>query len=237
MIDRAARLGYDLRAVERGLWALTPGGELALGLGGFDGARILDLLWERLLPPRRRSDGARGVARVEGRLGRAEVTAAVDGRCGLAAWSEGDTRLVDPALARDDDTLDDEPETRVLRGRLTPGERHTGESLGPLASAVRTVDITGDLAGHGLALTITLRGPLPHDVHPLLRVRVRRIAQSALLRAAGADAWCDDPRVRIADVEGGVAVALTIPWAAFDAIAEVLRGRLSSDTAENHQGF
>jgi hypothetical protein len=38
LIDRAARTGYDLRALEQGLWAATPTGELALGLGAFDGA-------------------------------------------------------------------------------------------------------------------------------------------------------------------------------------------------------
>ena len=41
LVDRAARSGYDLRALEQGLWASTPTGELALGLGAFDGAHTL----------------------------------------------------------------------------------------------------------------------------------------------------------------------------------------------------
>lgn len=237
LIDRAARTGYDVRAVEQGLWAATPAGELALGLGSFDGAHILTLLWDRLLPPRREAHGARGVARVEGRLGRAEVTAAVDSRCGVAAWAEGDPRLVDPALAA---PTGDPPEggapTEVLRGRIDLDDTRATEALGPLRAQVRSVAVSASLADRGVALAVTLQGDLANNSEGMIRARVALMAQSALLRAAGATTWCAGPRVGVARVEGGARVSVEVPWEALDALAEVLRGEVR-DARDGALGF
>ena len=222
LVDRAARTGYDLRALEQGLWAATPAGELALGLGSFDGAHILALLWDRLLPPRRQSHGARGVARVEGRLARAEVTAAVDSRCGIAAWAEGDTRLVDPALT---------PPTGDSIETWTPSE-----VLGPLRAQVRSVDVAASLTPRGVALAITLRGELTGDIAALIRARVALMTRSALLRAAGASSWCADARVGVTRETEGARVTVEVPWEALDALAEVLRGEVR-DARDGTLGF
>lgn len=237
LVDRAARTGYDLRALEQGLWAATPTGELALGLGAFDGAHILALLWDRLLPPRRQSHGARGVARVEGRLARAEVTAAVDSRCGIAAWAEGDTRLVDPALTPPaGDTLEPWTPTEVLRGRVDLADARTTEALGPLRAQVRSVDVAASLTPRGVALAITLRGELSGDIEGMIRARVALMTRSALLRAAGASSWCADARVGVSREAQGARVTVEVPWEALDALAEVLRGEVR-DARDGTLGF
>lgn len=237
LVDRAARTGYDLRALEQGLWAATPAGELALGLGSFDGAHILALLWDRLLPPRRQSHGARGVARVEGRLARAEVTAAVDSRCGIAAWAEGDTRLVDPALTPPTgDSIETWTPSEVLRGRVDLGDVRTTEVLGPLRAQVRSVDVAASLTPRGVALAITLRGELTGDIEALIRARVALMTRSALLRAAGASSWCADARVGVTRETEGARVTVEVPWEALDALAEVLRGEVR-DARDGTLGF
>lgn len=237
LIDRAARTGYDLRAVEQGLWAATPTGELALAIGSFDGARILALLWERLLPPRRESRGERGVARVEGRLARAEVTAAVDSRCGIAAWAEGDARLVDPALARPANTTDTAwTVDEVLRGRVDLDDTRATEALGPLRAQLRAVEVAASLTTRGVALRINLRGALADNAVELIRARVALIRESALLRAAGAASWCADARVGVDREDGGARVTLEVPWEALDALAEVLRGEVR-DARDGALGF
>jgi hypothetical protein len=237
LIDRAARTGYDLRAVEQGLWAATPAGELALGLGSFDGAHILALLWDRLLPPRRESRGERGVARVEGRLARAEVTAAVDSRCGIAAWAEGDTRLVDPALTPPTGTPREQwAPSEVLRGRADLEDTHATEVLGPLRAQLRAVEVAASLTVRGVAVSITLRGALTANVEALIRARVALMSRSALLRAAGAGSWCADDRVGVAVDDGGARVTVEVPWEAIDALAEVLRGEVR-DARDGALGF
>lgn len=237
LIDRAARTGYDVRAVEQGLWAATPTGELALGIGSFDGARILALLWERLLPPRRQSHGARGVARVEGRLARAEVTAAIDSRCGVAAWAEGDARLVDPALAA---PAHDPPEawtpTEVLRGHIDLGDARATEALGPLRARVRAVEVAARLTTRGVALSVVLQGAQGEDLEAMIRARVARMSQSALLQAAGAPSWCAPTQVEVTRGEEGARVSVEVPWAALDALAEVLRGEVR-DGRDGALGF
>lgn len=237
LVDRAARTGYDLRALEQALWATTPTGELALGLGSFDGAHILALLWDRLLPPRRQARGERGVARVEGRLARAEVTAAVDSRCGIAAWSEGDARLVDPALTR---SVEHRPAawtpSEVLRGRVDLNDARTTEVLGPLRAQVRSVEVAASLTDHGVALTITLRGALRDDIEGMLRARVALMTRSALLRAAGATTWGADGRVGVTREGEAARVAVELPWDALDALAEVLRGEVR-DARDGALGF
>ncbi|MFO0625494.1 MAG: hypothetical protein U0325_07715 [Polyangiales bacterium] len=237
LIDRAARTGYDLRAVEQGLWAATPAGELALGLGAFDGAHILALLWERLLPPRRQSQGARGVARVEGRLARAEVTAAIDSRCGIAAWAEGDTRLVDPALLPPSEAEATAGSAReVVRGRIDLDDARATEALGPLRAQVRSVEVSAELTDRGVALAVSLRGALAPEVEGMIRARVARMTQSALLRAAGASTWCADARVGVARESDVARVTVEVPWEALDALAEVVRGEVR-DARDPALGF
>ncbi|MEZ4394171.1 MAG: hypothetical protein R3A48_24115 [Polyangiales bacterium] len=239
LVERAGRVGYDVRAVERGLYAITPGGELAVGLGAFDAARIIELLWERLLPPRRRVEGRRGVTRVEGRLGRAEVTAAVDASCGVAAWSEGDARLVDRALAGshhrvegDDDTPDE-----LVRGQITRDDRHASEALGPLTTRTRRVEVVASLVDDGVALRITLRGELSSADEGALRARVRLATQSPLLRAIGATTWAADHRVEVHARDQALDLSLQVPWAGFEALSELLRGRAPASSGQDAQGF
>lgn len=210
-----------------------------MGLGAFDAARIVELLWERLLPPRRRVEGRRGVTRVEGRLGRAEVTAAVDASCGVAAWSEGDARLVDRALAGShggagrDDTEPDE----LVRGQITREDRHTAEVLGPLTSRTRVVEVVATLDDDGVALRVTLRGELSSADEGALRARVRLAAASPLLRAIGATTWAADDRVEVEAETGALRLSLLMPWAGFEALAELLRGRASAASGQDAQGF
>jgi hypothetical protein len=234
LIARAARVGYDVRTVERALVAETRTGELAVGLGSFDAARIVARLWERLLPPRRRVDGARGVARIEGMLGRTEVAVAVDAACGAAAWAEGETRLVDGVIAPPTTALDDDAEA-VIVGRTELDDPRAREALGPIATRTTALDLRGVLADGGLALTLHLRGTFSPEDLVALRERVTRVAQSALLRAVGADAWTAGDAVALSLDDGALALRVTVPWAALDALGDVLRGRVN--TARNTQGF
>lgn len=239
LIERAERLGYDVRAVDEALYAETEGGELAVGMGSFDGERILRQLWERLLPPRRRVDGRRGVARVEGRLGRAEVSAAVDSACGVAAWSEGDARLIDRALAGSAARArgpEVSPEL-VLRGTIL---RHSGESseaLGPLAARAQRLELTGHLSHEGVRFTLTLGGAFLATDVDALRERVRVVASSTLLRATGASEWASPERVTLTHEGDSLRAVVLAPWAAFDALAELLRGRVSASSSRDPQGF
>lgn len=239
LVERAEHVGYDIRAVERGLYAVTPQGELAVGLGSFDAARIVELLWERLLPPRRRVEGRRGVTRVEGRLGRAEVTAAVDASCGVAAWSEGDARLVDRALAGSERgaTHDDAADNELVRGQISRDDRRTSEALGPLTARTRRVEVVATLDDDGVALRVTLRGALSSADEGALRARVRLAAASPLLRAVGATTWAADDRVAVEAEDQALRLSLLVPWAGFEALAELLRGRPSSASRQDAQGF
>lgn len=235
LLDRAARVGYDVRTVERALVAQTRAGELAVGLGSFDAARIVALLWERLLPPRRRGDGARGVTRVEGVLGRAPVAVAVDAACGAAAWAEGDTRLVDRVIVARASSLDDPDAVLVAHAEL--GDARERELLGALSARASSVDATASLVDAGLALDLTLHGAFTPADLPGLRARVAVVARSELLRAIGADAWAREGAVRTAAGDASLSLRVTIPWAALDALADVLRGRITQNTAQNAQGF
>lgn len=198
-----------MRTVERALVAQTREGELAVGLGSFDAARVVARLWERLLPPRGRGEGARGVARVEGMLGHARVAVAVDAACGAAAWAEGDTRLVDRILAaRAPAPGDDSP--AVLLAHAEVGDARSRELLGALASRTTSVDVEGAIADAGLALDLTLRGAFAPQTLGL-RARVALITRSELLRAMGADAWARGDAVTTRAGDASLSLRLTLP--------------------------
>lgn len=236
LVARAERVGYDLRTVDRALWAQTPRGTLAVALGTFDAARIVSRLWERLLPPRRRVDGLRGVARVEGRLANDEVTAAVDAACGVAAWSERDPTLVDRALAAPV-SAPPSPDDALVIGHLARSPELAREALGPFAARTSVIELRASLHGErGVGVDVTLLGALGAADRVALRDRVRRIAESPLLRALGADVWTAGERVSITPAAGGLRMQVEVPWAAFEALSEVLRGRVARG-ADDAQGF
>lgn len=237
LIDRAARVGYDLRTVERALFAETPRGELAVGLGSFDASRIVSLLWDRLLPPRRRGDGDRGVTRVEGMLGHTAIALAVDAACGAAAWTEGETRLVDRVLAPPAGSSPADPAEALVAHFELARVAEAREALGPLAARTRSVDLRGSLTDAGLAVTVTLHGDLGPAELPALRTRLDRVTRSALLAAIGAPAWAAPERVAFSAHETALGFALTLPWAALEALGDVIGGRIADPFARNAQGF
>lgn len=236
LIARAARVGYDVRTVERALFVETREGELAVGVGSFDAARIVERLWERLLPPRRRGDGARGVTRVEGVLGRAAVSVAVDAACGAAAWAEGDTRLVDRVITAHAPPSEADPSS-VLTLHTELDDARARALLGALSARASSADLDGTITDAGLALSLTLRGAYTPADLPALRARVEAIARSDLFAALGAGAWARGDAVRTTADEGALGVQLTAPWSALDALADVLRGRVASGDPRGAQGF
>ena len=88
----------------------------------------------------------------------------------------------------------------------------------------------------GFALSVVLQGAQGEDLEAMIRARVARMSQSALLQAAGAPSWCAPTQVEVTRGEEGARVSVEVPWAALDALAEVLRGEVR-DGRDGALGF
>jgi hypothetical protein len=223
LLERARRVGYDLRTVDRALLAWGPRGTFAVALGSFDGRRVTDLLWERLLAPRTRGAERGGVERLEGTLVDAVVAAAVHGSCGVAAWAEGDTRPVDRALLPPEGGGEDPSAWVLWRTRELPPRAPVPRAL---FDHVRWFTVRAWPLDDGVRVLVSLDGALPEDAPERLRAALRALVESPLGESVGAPEWLHPEAVAVARDARGVELTADVPWRAVDALAEVLRGEV-----------
>ena len=98
LVAEAERVGVDMRTIDRALQVDRGEASVSFAAGAFDARRVVDLHWDRMLPPQRRGDAGPGLARIEGMLGGRAVSVATDAACGLLARAEREPRLVDRLL-------------------------------------------------------------------------------------------------------------------------------------------
>jgi hypothetical protein len=240
LFARARRHGYDLRTLPRAALAWRGDARLAVGLGSLDTARITALLWDRLLTPRDRHDLGDGAAHMTGVLGTARVGLAVHGRCGVAAWSEGDARWALRALPvgraeTEGGASETDDPASLLHWEQTgvpDGLADEARADAALSQSVRRFVLDVQATPSGLALTLRLHGPLPDDAAARVEAALARFRQSDLGGAIGADVWlagAHRPRVAV-DTEPtstrALALTAAVPWSGVEALADVMRGRV-----------
>ncbi len=226
LVERARRVGYDVRTVERAAVAWTAATTWSGAVGPLDTRRIEALLWERLLPPRGRVERD-GVIVVEGALGREPVSLAVWNECAFVTYAEGPSSARANALAlRPRDAPGDDGEA-VLRwhGRTVPAALRE-RAPEALLEGARDVEVTADARASGAAVTLRVEGSLPADAEARARRALDAFAESPLGESIGAPRWARSERGAIDVREGAIELRLEIPWAAVDAMADVLRGRV-----------
>lgn len=232
LFDRARRVGYDVRTIDEAVVAWSARTTWSAGVGTFDARRIEAMLWERLLPPRGRAE-REGVVRVEGTLGRDPVSLALWSGCAFAAYGEGPTsaRANEQALRPRDDAgvgrSAEGEERSLLRWHDTtiPAELE-GHAPTALFEGVHDVEVSARPSERGLVVTAALEGRLPRDAAMVARRALDEFARGPLGESVGAPRWARASGVAIAGGEGGMTLRVEVPWAALDAMADVLRGRV-----------
>lgn len=227
LFERARRVGYDVRTVERALVAWRGPTTVAVGLGAFDTRRIDTLLWDRMLPPRERAEGD-GVLRAWGVVGATPTALAIWNTCSLVSWAEGPAlaplRAIEQTLrARggvDDDAL------ATWRGETVPAELRD-RTPDALLEGVRGVELRALEDPRGVRVRLRLEGALPTDAEARLRRALDALIEEPIGHAVGAAQWLRGERVTVTQTGDGIDAEALIPWAAIDALADVLRGRVA----------
>jgi hypothetical protein len=227
MFERARRVGYDARTIERALIAWSARTTLFVGFSHFDTARVETSLWNQLLPPRSHTN-EHNISHTYGMLGRTSVALAISNTCNLMAYSEG------PNAARDVDQTFRE-QTAVHHENVlvhwhsetipaSVGE-HTPEAV---LEGVRGVDLRVQNQQEGLSLDLTLVGELPVDSEVKVRRAVTALSNSPLGEAVGTAQWANNAQLTISVTPTTLALHVLAPWNAVDALADVLSGRVSA---------
>jgi len=235
LFERARRVGYDVRTVERAMVAWRGPTTVAAGLGAFDTRRIDALLWDRLLPPRERAEED-GVLRAWGVLGRSPAALGVWNACSFVAFAEGPgpaplrelDRLLRPRApdARPSPTSAADPDALALwHGDAAPAPMRD-RAPEALLEGVRDVELAATLDERGVRVTLRLAGALPADAEARVRRAVAALAEEPVGHAVGAAQWLRDDRVTVTVSATELAAEALVPWAALDALADVLRGRV-----------
>ncbi len=236
LFERARRVGYDVRTVERAMVAWRGPTTVAAGLGAFDTRRIDALLWDRLLTPRERTEEG-GVLRAWGVLGRSPAALGVWNACSFVAFAEGPgpaplrelDRLLRPRApdARPSPTsAGTDPDALALwHGDAAPAPMRD-RAPEALLEGVRDVELAASLDERGVRVTLRLAGALPADAEARVRRAVAALAEEPVGHAVGAAQWLRDDRVAVTVNADGLAAEALVPWAALDALADVLRGRV-----------
>lgn len=229
LVAEAERGGVEVRTIDRVLLVERAGGAVALAGGSFDARRIIDLHWDRMLPPQQRREGAAGVARIEGTLGGRVVALATDAACGLVARAERDPRLVDRLLddRRTRSTEVDPPE--LLRWHLEGAPAGVdGPDSAALTATLWWTELRADAVTEGLRVTIVLAGPLPGDTPDRVSRVLTALSASALGTAVGADDWLHPASVAWVDAGDEWRGDLVVPWRGLRAIVALARGTVES---------
>ncbi len=227
LLDDTERNGVDLRTVERALFVDPGDGALLLAAGAFDAQRIIGLQWDRMLPPRRRSDAGHGAWRIEGMLGGRRVSVAADGACGLYARAEGNTRAADRVLAdgrtrpRGDDPM--EP----LRWHVNGAPASVTDAAGAaITASLRWFELRATPTPEGLRTDVVLDGPLPADTPARVARFLETVVASPLGASVGADEWLAPGSVTWERRDGQWWGRATLPWRGLRALADLGRGRI-----------
>lgn len=224
LMRRSQRLGYDIRTVDRAMIAWTPHGWMALGLGSFDGAQIIERLWDRMLTPRRRGAIGPRALRAEGMIAEVPVAVAIEQACGVAAYAEIDTRRCDRAIATPSTALGEDPSVWLeWHTHDVPDALVEGDAL---IHRMHDLRLTARTHVEGLALHLTLEGEAPADGPQRLRRAAEAFAASELGDLIGANDWLAGDRATIEGDSHEIRVSLVIPFRGLDALAEVVRGRM-----------
>jgi hypothetical protein len=205
---------------------------VAAGLGAFDTRRIEDLLWDRLLPPRERGETT-VTRRAWGLLGRTPTALGVWNACSFVAWSEGPEgvpqrevdRLLSPPAAAGE--ASSEEALARWHGAASPAALR-GRAPEALLEGVRDVDLAAALADDGVRVTLRLGGAIPPDAERRTRRAIAALVDEPIGHAVGAAQWLRDERVSVAVEPGGLRLEAVAPWAALEALADVLRGRVGA---------
>lgn len=227
LVADAERGGVDARTVERSLLVWRGEASLAIAAGAFDARRVIDLHWERMLPPRRRAAASRGVERIEGSLGGRAVAVATDAACGLVARAERETRLAD-RLLDDRRTREGEPDPPEMIRWHFAGAPVEADAPGAaaLTTTMRWCELRADPDADGLRVTLVLAGPLPSDTPARVTRLLREFATSPIGDAVGADDWlrADDARWEHEGEEWRG--TLGVPWRGLRALTTLARGAI-----------
>lgn len=224
LLAEAERVGVDLRTIDRALQVERGGASVSLAAGPFDARRIIDLHWDRMLPPQRRGEAGPGIARIEGMLGGQAVALATDAACGLLARSERDPRLVDRLI--DDRRMRPQPDPpELIRWHLegAPAEVESPDSAA-LTASLRWTELRADAADDGLRVTVVLAGALPRNTPARMTRLLTTMAASPMGLAVGADDWMR-PTDEAWSLEGDQwRGAFLIPWRGLRALVSLATG-------------
>ncbi len=228
LLAEAERVGVDVRTIDRALQVERGGASVSLAAGSFDARRVVDLHWERMLPPQHRGDGALGVARIEGMLGGHPVALAADAACGLLARAERDPRLVDRLL--DDRRMGGAPDPpELIRWHLegAPAEVEGPESAA-LTASLRWTELRADPSADGLQVTVVLAGPLPANTPARMTRLLTAMAASPIGAAVGADDWMRPTDSAWSHEGEEWRGAFVIPWRGLRALVSLARGAVDA---------
>lgn len=227
LVAEAERGGVEVRTVERALLVDRGEASVSFAAGSFDARRVIDLHWDRMLPPRRRGAASAGVERIEGMLGGRPVALSTDAACGLLARAERDPRLVDRLVDRPGGGEPDPPEMVRwhVEGAPTGVE---GPEAAALTTSLRWTELRADPTADGLRVTVVLAGPLPTNTPTRMTRLLVAVAASPLGVAVGADDW-----LRPTDAAWGHAGdewrgEFVIPWRGLRALVGLARGAVEA---------
>ncbi|MDB4931087.1 MAG: hypothetical protein JWM10_3571, partial [Myxococcaceae bacterium] len=231
LVAEAERAGVDPRTVERALFVDRGEASVVLAAGSFDARRIVDLHWERMLPPRRRGGAGTGRERVEGSLGERPVAVAVDAVCGLLARSERDGRLVDPVLDRPAGG-EAEP-AELIRWHIEGAPEELDDTTtAALTASLRWTELRADAVAEGVRVTLVLAGPLPANTPARMTRLLDAVSLSPMGGAVGADDWLHAEAATWSHEGETWRGALVIPWRGLRALVSLARGTVGSPTRQ-----
>jgi hypothetical protein len=219
--------GVEVRTVERALLVDRGEASVSFAAGSFDARRVIDLHWDRMLPPQRRGAAGAGVERIEGMLGGRPVALSTDAACGLLARAERDPRLVDRLVDRPAGGEPDPAEMVRWHVQGAPAEVESPEAAA-LTTTLRWTELRADPAADGLRVTVVLAGPLPANTPARMTRLLVAMAASPLGAAVGADDWLhptDGAWGHAGDEWRGEFV---IPWRGLRALVGLARGAVEA---------
>ncbi len=234
LLDEAARVGVDLRTIDRSLYISRGGGaSLAIAAGAFDARRVIDLHWERMLPPQRRGDAARGETRIEGMLGGRSVAIATDATCGLIGRAEREPRLVDRVLDDRRATAGEGDPPEMIRWHVEGAPTELGVTApDALTASLRWFELRADPDTDGLRVVVVMAGPLPDDTPTRMTRMLTEMAASGVGRAIGADEWLTPTTSQWSREGDAWRGTVVVPWRGLRAFASLTAGAVVVPTRQ-----
>ena len=228
LLVEAERGGVDVRTIDRVLQADRGEASVALAAGSFDARRVIDLHWDRMLPPQQRGEAGPGIARIEGMLGGRSVTVATDAACGLLARAERDPRLVDRILDdRRTSSEVDPPELIIWHREGAPSEAASPESAA-LTASLRWTELRAEAVADGLRVTVVLAGSLPTNTPTRMTQLLTAMAASPIGAAVGADDWMHPTTLAWTQQRDEWHGEFVIPWRGLRALVALARGSVEA---------